>query len=221
MVHCGCCSSVHNPGSEVDQSAMELVGYHTSQGEMRDISQSIYLLRRTPGLPPCGVQSRRRAIWDILSSLKDRLCRCGCSTSIRNLGPQERHTGPNWQDSCEEALRAACQRALDAAKALRSDIERLRQRRGRSQRHSGNCSQSRSHSRDHSSSRSWSRGHSRAWSQNHLQGNLWNVHPISPERPLPGRRVTFRNPEAEMSSEGGTESYSMEPCVSDMETWLE
>ena len=44
---------------------------------------------------------------------------------------------------------------------------------------------------------------------------------MSPEGPPPGRRVTFRNPEAEMSSKRGTESYSMEPSVSDVETWLE
>ena len=36
--------SVYDPDSEVDQSAMELVGYHASQKEIRDIYQSIYLL---------------------------------------------------------------------------------------------------------------------------------------------------------------------------------
>ena len=211
-------SSVHDPSSKVDQSSMELVGHHTSRWEMRDIYQSIYLLRRTPGLPPCSTQSRKRVIWDILSSLEDQLCRCGHFTSIRNLGPKERQAGPNRRGSCEEALRVACQRALDTTKALRSNIKRLRQRRGRSRSHSRHCSHSRSHSRDCSWSRSQSMGHSRAQSQHCLQGNLWNVHPISPEGHPPGRRVTFRNPEAEMSSEGGTESYSMEPSVSDVET---
>ena len=38
--HC----SVYDPGSKADQSAIELVGYHTSQREMRDVYQSIYLL---------------------------------------------------------------------------------------------------------------------------------------------------------------------------------
>ena len=42
-----------------------------------------------------------------------------------------------------------------------------------------------------------------------------------PDGPPPGRRVTFRNPEGEMSSERDTENYSTEPSVSDMETWLE
>ena len=118
MVHWGLCGSVHDSGSEADQSAMELVGYHTSQSEMRDIYQSIYLLRRTLGLPPCGAQSRRKAIQDILSSLKGRLHRCGCSTFVRNLEPQERQVGSNQWGSCEEALRVAHQRALDTTKLL-------------------------------------------------------------------------------------------------------
>ena len=71
MVHQGHRGSIYDHGSEADQSAMELVGYHTSQREMRDVYQSIYLLRRAPGLlPPCGAQPRRKAIKDILSSLK-------------------------------------------------------------------------------------------------------------------------------------------------------
>ena len=44
---------------------------------------------------------------------------------------------------------------------------------------------------------------------------------MSPDGPPPGRRVTFRNPEAEMSSERDTKDYSTEPSVSDVETWLE
>ena len=44
---------------------------------------------------------------------------------------------------------------------------------------------------------------------------------MSPDGPLQGRRVTFRNPEAETSSERDTEGCSTEPSVSDMETWLE
>ena len=44
MVCWGCHGSVYDPSSEVDQSAMELVGYHMPQREMRDIYQSICLL---------------------------------------------------------------------------------------------------------------------------------------------------------------------------------
>ena len=37
----------------------------------------------------------------------------------------------------------------------------------------------------------------------------------------PGRGVTFRNPEVEMSPKGDVEDYSMDPSVLDVETWLE
>ena len=125
MVYQGCHSSVYDPGSKADQCAMESVGYHMSQREIRDIYQSVYLLQRAPGLPPCGAQSRRKAIQDILSSMKGQLYRCGCSTTIRNLESQEEQVGLNRCGSYEEALRAAWQRALDTAEALTSDIKRL------------------------------------------------------------------------------------------------
>ena len=80
---------MYNPDSEADQSAMELVGYHTSQKEIRDIYQSVYLLQRAPGLPSCGDQLRRKAIQDILSSLKSRLHRWGYSTTARDQELQE------------------------------------------------------------------------------------------------------------------------------------
>ena len=51
MVHWGCWGSVYDSDSELDQSAMELVGYNTSKKEIRDIYQSVYLLWRAPGLP--------------------------------------------------------------------------------------------------------------------------------------------------------------------------
>ena len=42
---------------------------------------------------------------------------------------------------------------------------------------------------------------------------------MSPDGPPSRRRVTFRNPEAELSSERDTRDYSTEPSVSDVETW--
>ena len=120
--------------------------------------------------------------------------------------------------SYKEALRVAHQRALDTAEALKSDIKRLNQRRrDRSQTRSQNQSQSRSLTR----ARSWSRSHSRAQNWNHSQSSTQNVHPMSPDGPPSGRRVTFRNPKVEMSSERDAKDYSTEPSVSDVETWLE
>ena len=69
----GCQGSIREPSSEVDQSALHLIGYHTSQKELRDVYHSVYLLNRAPGFPSCGEVKRRRAIQDILSSLWDRL----------------------------------------------------------------------------------------------------------------------------------------------------
>ena len=51
MFHQGHQGSMCNPYSKAGQSAMELVGYCTSQKEIRDIYQSIHLLQRALGLP--------------------------------------------------------------------------------------------------------------------------------------------------------------------------
>ena len=51
MCHQGHQSSIPEPNPEVDQSAMELVGYWTSRKEIRDVYHSVYLLRRSPGSP--------------------------------------------------------------------------------------------------------------------------------------------------------------------------
>ena len=59
---------VREPNSE-DQSALHLIGYHTSQKELRDVYHSVYLLNRAPGFPSCGEVKRKRAIQEILSSL--------------------------------------------------------------------------------------------------------------------------------------------------------
>ena len=51
----GCQDSVKEPDPEAGQSALELIGYHTSQAEVRDVYHSVYLLNRAPGFPSCGV----------------------------------------------------------------------------------------------------------------------------------------------------------------------
>ena len=61
--------------------------------------------------------------------------RCGYPTTTAMGVEQEEEQQPrsNRQEPYEEALRVACQKALDTAKALQSDIERLSWRnRGRS-----------------------------------------------------------------------------------------
>ena len=66
-------------------------------------------------------------IQDIHSSLKDQMHRHGCPTTTAEGMEQEEEQQPRlsgWEPY-EEALRVACQRALDTAEALQSDIERL------------------------------------------------------------------------------------------------
>ena len=215
MVCQGHQGSMYDSDSEADQFTMELVGYHTSWKEIRDIYQSIYLLQRAPGLSPCGAQPRRKAIQDILSSLKGLLHRCGCSaTAVDQELQEEEQFILSWWGSYKEALRAAHQRALDTIEALMSNIKRLSQRRREG---SWNQSWSRSHSR----SRSQSRSHSMAQDWNHSQSSLQNVCLMSPDGPSHRKRVTFRNPKAELSSERDTKDYSTEPSFSNIETWLE
>ena len=98
--------------SEADQSAMELVGYHMSQKE-RCLPEHLSVTK-TPRSPPCRAQPRRKAIQDILSSLKGQLHRHGCSAATADWELQEEEqVRPSQWGSYEEALRAAHQRVLD------------------------------------------------------------------------------------------------------------
>ena len=65
------------PDLEANLPAIQLVGYQTSQKEIWDLYHEVYLLRRSPGPPPCGLQLREEAIEDILTSLRSHLQRQG------------------------------------------------------------------------------------------------------------------------------------------------
>ena len=117
-----CCQghqgSIPKPEPGMDLSAMELVGYRTSQREMQDIYHSVYLLGGTPGTPSCGEQERRRVIHDILASLTVQFQR-----QTQPIATEWARMGQ--EGSYEVALWAACHRALETAKALCGDLERL------------------------------------------------------------------------------------------------
>ena len=66
---------------------MELVGYFTSQKEIRDIYHSVYLIERSPEFPSCGEWQRTRTIQDILSSLMDWLHRWAYPATTGDLDP--------------------------------------------------------------------------------------------------------------------------------------
>ena len=119
--------SVPKPDPRADQSAMELVGYWTSRREMTDIYHSVYLLRRSPVSPPA--ESDREE--GLFSSLTVQLQRQTLPPATEDLGPQEGEwVGLDQQGSYEVVLQAAHQRALETAKALQSNIERLTMSRG-------------------------------------------------------------------------------------------
>ena len=117
----GCPGSMMEPSSEADQSTLHLVGYHTSQREMRDVYHSMYLLKRAPGFPSCGEtkgegQSRRSS-----PPFRERLQRWTSSTDGDALG-SKRESAPQ---TYEAALQIAHQKVVETAAALQSDLDRL------------------------------------------------------------------------------------------------
>ena len=94
MCHQGCQGHVREPNSEADQSALHLIGYHTSQKELRDVYHSVYLLNRVPGFPSCGEGKRRRAIQEIHSSLQERLQRQTSSIVAKDAPGNEMDSAP-------------------------------------------------------------------------------------------------------------------------------
>ena len=113
-----------------------------SRREIRNVCHSVYLLRRSLGSPSCGESRRRRAIQDILSSLQTQLQRQTYSAEAKDLGAQGGEwVGSDPPQSYEAALWATCQKALETAKALQDDLERLN---NECRERSRVCSQSRS-----------------------------------------------------------------------------
>ena len=116
---------------------------------MWDIYHSVYLLQRCPGSPSCGASRRKRAIQDILSSLQAQLQRQMYSAETKGPGTHGRErVGTEPLQSYEVVLWATHQKALETAKALHNDLERLNdEHRERSRAHSQSRSRPRSHLR--------------------------------------------------------------------------
>ena len=150
-------------------------------------------------------------ICNILSSLRSQLhWQVYPATAKETWQPVDEHQSrPRRRDSYEETLqeiRAACQRVLEAAEVLKSDIERLSWG-------MRDVPQTHSHSHTRSHSRSCSRSHPRSCSL-----DRW---PRSPSRSQQGRRVTFQELEVELDPKEGGENYPPEPSIVDVETWLD
>ena len=134
VCHQGHQNSIREPNSEADQSAMGLIGFQTSQKEIREVYHSVYLLNRLLGFPSCGKMRRKRAIQDILSSLETRQQRWTYTAKTQNSGARGREQESDMPHSYEAALWAAHQKALETAEALQSDLNRLdNEHKGRTQ----------------------------------------------------------------------------------------
>ena len=202
LIHRGHWVSLLRPDSEADQSAIKLVGYRTSHKEIRDLYHSIYLMRRSPGPPPCGPQQRRKAIRDILSSLRNCLYQLVYPIATEEdtrVAVNKSQSWPRWRgDPHEEALweaRTAWQRVLEAAQVLEGNIERLSQGLRDAQ---WSCP----HSCSNSCQQSWS-----------LDRQLRSLSRTQQER-----RVTFLELEVKPYPEESRESYPPEPSIKDIET---
>ena len=239
MCNWGCQGSIREPSSEADQSALHLIGYHTSQKELRDVYHSMYLLNRAPGFPSCGEVKRRRAIQEILSSLWDRLQRQTSSAEDKDAPENERESAP--LPTYEAALWVAHQKVMETTTALQSDLDRLNNElRGRPQTHSQSGNQHRTRSRGQCRMRSGSRhrvrtgsphwecswGLSEDWTgaqtQNHHQVDPQNEQAHSQDhiQEPPNKRVSFWMPE-----DGDLATESREPSaklpIKDLESWLD
>ena len=207
-----CSGSVSEPDLGAGQSAMKLVGYQTSCKEIWDIYHSVYLLKRSPGIPPCGAQQRGRVIHNILSSLTSQLHRQGYPASTREGQGSKNEWLPRHsrRQLYEEVLKVACQRVLETAEVLRSDIERLSWGMRDVQQ---TCSRS--------CSRSHSRSHGRGCSQSHPWSCSLSIWPRSPSGSQSRRKVTFWEPEVELDPEGEEENYLPQPSILDVKTYLD
>ena len=196
---------------------------------------SMYLLRRCSGSPSCGVSRRRRAIQDILSSLRTQLQRWTYSAKAEGLGAHGgERVGSEPPQSYKVDLWATCQKTLETAKALQDDLERFNnEHRERSR----VCSQSSSQPRTESGSRprtqsgsqprtwsrNWSRGHSRGQVRTHSQSHPCTDHQRVQSQSLgepQNRRVSFNDPEDEDSA-AEEKNPLAEPSINDLETWLD
>ena len=219
------------PDPKAGQSALELIGYHTSRAEVRDIYHSVYLLNRALGFPSCRVAQRRMAIWEILSSLQERLRRWVPPDRTGDLPVKARGQSP--PQSYEDALWAACQKMMETATTLQSDLDRLNQEsRGRTRTCDWSGSQCRTWSnsrrRAHSGSQhqAHSQGQSEDWarsgSQDHHQTHLPSEWAHSPEhtQEYPHRWVSFHMPEGGDATTERKEPVT-KPAIKDLEAWLE
>ena len=104
FIHQGCQQSLPRPDTEADIPAMQLVGYLTFHKEIRDLYHDVYLLRRSPSLPPCRPWHRQEVIQDILSSLCSHLHRQGGTAMLEEDQQGATVTAPGQSAICSPNL---------------------------------------------------------------------------------------------------------------------
>ena len=107
---------MREPSTEEDQSALHIIGYHTSRKELRDVYHSVYLLNRPLGSPSCGEVKQKRAIQEILSLLWERLQRQTSSADAEDA-PKNK-MGLASSPTYEAALQEVCHKVMETAASL-------------------------------------------------------------------------------------------------------
>ena len=175
VLHWGHQSQVRESSTEEDQSALHIIGYHTSRKELRDVYHSVYLLNRAPGSPSCGEVKQKRAIWEILSLLQERLWRWTFLCTDAKDAPENK-MGLASSPTYEVALWEVCHKVVETTASLQNDLDRLNnEMRGRlhgpiAKVEPGTELQSGSQHRRRS------RGHSRTWSESWRRAQAGSLH---------------------------------------------
>ena len=223
----GCWGSIFEPDPGVDQSAMELVGYWTSLKEMRDLYHSVYLLKRSPGPPPVE-NDKGEGPFRIYSPPWWSNCKGGHILPHLEIRTIREGSGLDWTngDLMKQLFGQPARGHWRLPKPSRVTSRGLKRNEGK----------------DHrlvlttevevgpdlalevgpeTRSRGWSRNRARANSQSHSHGDLQGMHPCSPNKPPPRKRVTVNDPKDEKDPAREEEGCSMEPSIGDLEMWLE
>ena len=126
---------------EADVLPVQLVGHQTSKEEIQDLFHKVYMLKRLPGLPPCGLKWMEKATRDILSSLRNHLWRRGGTVKLEEdqRGAATAYPWPSHQtephsqiwgrdhlhDKALQEAREVHWQLLEVAHMLELNIERL------------------------------------------------------------------------------------------------
>ena len=114
---------MREPNPQEDQSALHLIGYHTSQKELRDVYHSVYLLNKALGSLSCGEVNGRVQSGRSLSLLQERLQRWTSSADAKDA--PENEMGSASLPIYEVALQDVCQKVMETAASLQNDLDRL------------------------------------------------------------------------------------------------